>query len=74
MTVRQVLTRSRAAAWFRQLSPVLQALVVIVVTATLTAALAMGGLLTFFAWNDHQFKNGPYVTPNQTTRFAGDPG
>jgi hypothetical protein len=60
VSVRQVLKRPRAVAWFRHLPPLLQAIMVVVAASTLTAALVVGGLFAFFAWDDHQFKNGPY--------------
>jgi hypothetical protein len=42
------------------LSPALRAIAVVVAATTLTAVVAVGGFLAFLAWDDHQFKNGPY--------------
>jgi hypothetical protein len=55
-----ILKRSGTAAWFRRMSPLMQAVVVIVSVATLAAVVAVGGLVAFFAWDEHQFRNGSY--------------
>ncbi len=50
--------------WFRHLSPLPRSIVVMVAAAALTSVLGLGGLLAFFAWDDHQFRNGSYCRSN----------
>lgn len=57
---RRILNWSRCADWFHQLSPMLRSALLLVTAAVLTAVIGIGALLAFFAWDDHQFKNGPY--------------
>ena len=47
-------------AHFRGLPTVAQALLLTAAFAVVAAVLGAGALLAFFAWDDHQFENGPY--------------
>lgn len=62
MSFRQVLSRSRAVSWFRNLSPHVRAIAMIVAITTTTAVLVFGGIFARFAWADHQFKDGAFCS------------
>jgi hypothetical protein len=48
----------------------MQAVGVVVGVLTLTTAVAVGGLLAFFEWENYQFKNGSYCQAEPNDPFC----